>query len=77
MEEVEERRSIHSIRDESANASFFRDFSMDEMSDGEGEESSDESDYEGWDDETTLVAKFQEGYVIRNLLIRRTHPHSL
>lgn len=47
----------------SGNVSFFcRDLESSQNSDGAGEESSseiDSSDFEGWDDETTLVAKFQ------------------
>ncbi|KAL5490167.1 hypothetical protein ACEPAI_5000 [Sanghuangporus weigelae] len=58
--EPEEPSNAHVMRKLAGNTSFHEDFSMNEMSDGGKEESSDDSDYEGWDDETTLVAKFQE-----------------
>ncbi|KAL5529351.1 hypothetical protein ACEPAG_5336 [Sanghuangporus baumii] len=60
LHEPEEPSNVHVMRKPAINTSFHEDFSMDEASDGGKEESSDDSDYEGWDDETTLVAKFQE-----------------
>ncbi|THH10850.1 hypothetical protein EW145_g1042 [Phellinidium pouzarii] len=41
-------------------ASNCRDSDMDELYNSGGDCSSEASDFEGWDDETTLVAKFQE-----------------
>lgn len=60
LDEQEERSNSRAMREQAANSSLHKDFSMDDMSDGGKSESSDDSDYEGWDDETTLVAKFQE-----------------
>ncbi|OCB84133.1 hypothetical protein A7U60_g8807 [Sanghuangporus baumii] len=60
LHEPEEPSNVRVMRKSAVITSFHEDFSMNEMSDGRKEESSDDSDYEGWDDETTLVAKFQE-----------------
>jgi len=49
------------VRNGTADSSFFREFDLSDFSDGAGGESSElDSDFEGWDDETTLVAKFQD-----------------
>lgn len=56
--------TIKSIRFEPGNEMMFDKSFKDntyDFSDKEMDESSVGSDFEGWDDETTLVAKFQEG----------------
>ncbi|KAH8117181.1 hypothetical protein DFH11DRAFT_1724241 [Phellopilus nigrolimitatus] len=53
--EVEDRKDAYQ-----KDASFYKDFDIAELSDGDEGESSETSDFEGWDDESTLVAKFQE-----------------
>ena len=53
--------SRRDVRNSTADSSFFREFGLSECSDAHDDESSEmDTDFEGWDDELTLVAKFQE-----------------
>lgn len=77
------KNELYTIREESlepelpedsrrgtADSSFFREFDLSDFSDGAGEDCSElDSDFEGWDDETTLVAKFQDKSVLEYFVL--------
>lgn len=62
--------SRRDVRNSTADSCFFREFDLSDFSDGAGEDCSElDSDFEGWDDETTLVAKFQDKSVLEYFVL--------